>query len=169
MKISNIGIKEIPEFKAKQSVQTEATTAKKQDDVQISAEGKRTAYKANVTKVVADWLDETAYIREMLKRMDEAADKRKNDEFDKYAKCLKIAMRIMNGDKVPIKDVKYLAENQPEMYMKAQLLKRVNPEPKKYKSVLDDDDDKDSRTVLAPESEETTDLGGSAPNTPANL
>ncbi|NMA83174.1 MAG: hypothetical protein GX962_04840, partial [Epulopiscium sp.] len=54
---------------------------------------------------------------------------------------------IMNGDRVPRKDEKFLAEKQPQMYSNAVMLRREREYYKKYKSVLDDEDnnDKDSK------------------------
>ncbi len=63
------------------------------------------------------------------------------ESFDDFAKCMKIAARIMNGDFVPVKDHKFLSEKYPEIYEQAILMRRVNPEPKKYKSLVDDDED----------------------------
>ena len=47
-------------------------------------------------------------------------------------------MRIMNGDRVPMKDEQFLAETEPEMYANAIMLHRQNDDPKKFKSLLDD-------------------------------
>lgn len=52
-------------------------------------------------------------------------------------------MRIMNGDSVPNKDKAYLLEHYPQMYTNAELLKRKNDNPKKYKSLLEDDKEED--------------------------
>ena len=40
-------------------------------------------------------------------------------KFTDYGKLLKIAMRIMNGDKVPMTDRKKLAEEMPDLYKQA--------------------------------------------------
>lgn len=60
---------------------------------------------------------------------------------DEFLKCLEIARRIQAGHQVPEKDRKFLAEKQPEMFLRATLLRRVNPEPKKYSSLLSDDEE----------------------------
>ena len=60
-----------------------------------------------------------------------------------YGKLLKIAMRIMNGDKVPMTDRKKLAEEMPDLYKQAILMRRLdNDKPRKYKSEYEDDKDK---------------------------
>lgn len=52
-------------------------------------------------------------------------------------------MRIMNGDKVPMADRKKLAEEMPDLYKQAILMRRLdNDKPKKYKSEYEDDKDK---------------------------
>ncbi len=61
--------------------------------------------------------------------------------FDDFAKCLKIAMRIMNGDHVPLQDIRFLAEREPELLESAMLLRRHNEDPEKHDSVLDEEQD----------------------------
>lgn len=50
-----------------------------------------------------------------------------------------IATRIRNGDNVPNKDTRFLLENEPEMYLRAILFRQKNNNPKKYKSILEDE------------------------------
>lgn len=81
-----------------------------------------------------------AQLEAMRKQMEESEDNNNSSIMD-LAKCMKIARRIQNGDKVPLKDMKFLAEKYPELYKNSLLLKKHNPEPKKYKSVLDKEDE----------------------------
>lgn len=79
----------------------------------------------------------------------------KSSSFLDIAKCMKIARRIQNGDKVPLKDIKFLAKKEPKLYMMAMTFKRNdNPKPKKYKTVLDkkDSESDDSRMLSQTES-----------------
>lgn len=56
-------------------------------------------------------------------------------------KCLKIAMNIMKGKKVPPEDERYLMEHDPKGYKLAMAMKAlVKEEKKECKSVLDDED-----------------------------
>lgn len=71
--------------------------------------------------------------------------KKKRNKTVNMSKCFKIAARIGNGDKVPLKDIKFLRENAPELYKNALLFKKHNPEPKKYKSCLDKEDEMASK------------------------
>lgn len=84
-----------------------------------------------------------AQLEAMRKQMEESEDNNNSSVMD-FAKCMKIARRIQNGDKVPLKDMKFLAEKYPELYKNSLLLKKYNPEPKKYKSVLDKGDEESS-------------------------
>lgn len=85
------------------------------------------------------WLIE---LNMLIKKL--ADSKKKENKNVNMSKCYKIAARIGNGDKVPMKDMKFLRENAPELYKNALLFKKHNPEPKKYKSCLDKEDEKAS-------------------------
>ena len=81
---------------------------------------------------------------DMLEKQLEASKKEAEameDMYKAFAKCLKIASRISRGDIVPAKDMKYLAEHEPDLYKQAILLRMPNPKPKKHKSLLDDEDE----------------------------
>ncbi len=55
-------------------------------------------------------------------------------------KCRKIASRIMKGDKVPPQDEKYLMDNDPDGYKLALVCREPKEKPKKWESVLEDED-----------------------------
>lgn len=63
------------------------------------------------------------------------------DSFSTFSKCMTIAHRITKGDKVPLKDMKYLMENEPDLYKQAILMRQPNPKPKEHKSVLEEEDE----------------------------
>lgn len=64
-----------------------------------------------------------------------------SEQLDVQMKCLKIAMSIMKGKKVPPEDERYLMENDPNGYKLAMSMKSMVKEDKKEcKSVLDDED-----------------------------
>lgn len=86
-----------------------------------------------------------AQLEAMRKQMEESENNNNSSIMD-FAKCIKIARRIQNGDRVPLKDMKFLAEKYPELYKNSILLKKNNPEPKKYKSVLDKEDEESDKT-----------------------
>ncbi len=78
------------------------------------------------------------------------------DSFSTFSKCMTIAHRITKGDKVPLKDMKYLMEHEPDLYKQAILMRQPNPKPKEHKSVLEEEDEQVS-------SEEYSQGGGEAP------
>lgn len=72
--------------------------------------------------------------------------KASNDDENPYTielKCLLISLRIISGDEVPQKDKSFLMEHKPEMYGNAILLRRINKDPKKYKSLIGDEGEND--------------------------
>ena len=64
-----------------------------------------------------------------------------SEQLDTQMKCLKIAMNIMKGKKVPPEDERYLMEHDPVGYKLAIAMKSMTKEDKKEcESVLDDED-----------------------------
>ena len=64
-----------------------------------------------------------------------------SEQLDTQMKCLKIAMNMMKGKKVPPEDERYLMEHDPEGYKLAIAMKSMTKEDKKEcESVLDDED-----------------------------
>lgn len=71
--------------------------------------------------------------------------------------CQKIAASIMKGDKVPLEDLKFLMENDPDGYRLAMAMRRHKEDPEEMDSVLEDEENRDSSAG------ETGD-GGEAPS-----
>ena len=61
-----------------------------------------------------------------------------------WAKCIRIAMRIVQGDNVTLKDDKFLAENEPELHMRAWMMRVPKDDPEDHESLLDDEEEKDA-------------------------
>lgn len=81
-----------------------------------------------------------------------------SEQLDVQMKCLKIAMNIMKGKKVPPEDERYLMEHDPEGYKLAMAMKSMVKEDKEEcESVLDDEDREGGGT------DETSEAEGSAP------
>lgn len=93
-------------------------------------------------------------LQRFLDSLNQEDDDDKNSSFLDIAKCMKIARRIQNGDKVPLKDIKFLAKKEPKLYMMAMTFKRNdNPKPKKYKTVLDKNDTNSDDTSMLSQTE----------------
>ena len=74
--------------------------------------------------------------------------------------CQKIAASIMKGDKVPLEDLRFLMENDPDGYRLAMALRRHKEDPEEVDSVLEDEENRDG-------SGGETDGGGEDPSVEA--
>lgn len=111
----------------------------------ISAEDAHAEEKTRLEQLREQKKQEYDNAMQQLEQMREAEkqSEKSGKKFTDYGKLLKIAMRIMNGDKVPMADRKKLAEEMPDLYKQATLMRRTdNDKPKKYKSEYEDDKDK---------------------------
>ncbi|USF26738.1 hypothetical protein N510_001670 [Firmicutes bacterium ASF500] len=92
----------------------------------------------------------------MLDYMETEEDKldAMSEQLDVQMKCLKIAMNIMKGKKVPPEDERYLMENDPEGYKLAISMREPPKEDEEEcESVLKDEDKKSGETSDASEAE----------------
>lgn len=115
-----------------------STQAPIDDTISISEEAKALFAKDKKKK----FLGINNYTQEELDAMLEQLRNSKDDTNNPMKiqlQCLKIAMRIISGDNVPIKDRAFLAEHEPAMYGRATLLRRQKDDPKDHKSILDDE------------------------------
>lgn len=117
------------------------------DTVSISVEAKDLLAKDESLVNMNERLEE---FKEMMKQLRESSNGKK--PYIDRIKCLQIAMRIMNGDKVPNKDMFFLAENEPAMYANALLLRKQNDKPKEYDSILEDEKDNATTDLSSPAS-----------------
>lgn len=87
--------------------------------------------------------DENNRYLHLFKQLEDA--KKQGDSaakaYEVLRKCMVIAMRIISGDKVPAEDYRFLAENEPEMYSKAIMLRRIKEDPEEYDRLSEDEDE----------------------------
>ncbi len=85
-------------------------------------------------------------LKKMLEEQLESSENTK-DDFMELAKIMEIVRRIANGDKVPAKDEKKLLEYNSKLYMAAKSAAslRHNKNPKKYKSLYEDEEEKQNQ------------------------
>lgn len=103
--------------------------------------------------------------KSMLEKELENSDKQADaigDSIETFSKCMKIASRIAKGDIVPPKDLKYLAEHEPDLYKQAIIMRVPNDKPKKHKSIVEDEDEKADSTQESGESGEASSEGETA-------
>lgn len=90
-------------------------------------------------------------------------EKAGEEGWEDFGRCLKIAASIAAGDNVPQKDMKFLQEHEPELFMKAMLLRRPKEDPEDCDSVLEDEEDSDDSgagSAKISESGTSVDMGG---------
>lgn len=130
----------------RQTAQNKTDADKKQKAQEsITSEDAHTEEKTRLEQLREQKKQEYDSAMQQLEQMREAEKQaeKSGKKFTDYGKLLKIAMRIMNGDKVPMADRKKLAEEMPDLYKQAILMRRLdNDKPKKYKSEYEDDKDK---------------------------
>ena len=84
-----------------------------------------------------------------------------SEEMDVQMKCLKIAMNIMKGKKVPPEDERYLMEHDPEGYKLAIAMRSMEREDdEECESVLKDEDKRSGGSTEAGESTPAEDVSG---------
>ena len=111
------------------------------DKVFISDEAKKLLDEEElIKKYITE--NETEMFKDMLKQIKESSN-RSNNPYSAMIKCIQISTRIINGDKVPIKDEQFLMENEPKMYTSAIMLRQHKESPKKHDSLLEDEKEKD--------------------------
>ena len=96
----------------------------------------------------SDAIDMQTKLDEIRKRHQELRDglKRAQDLGEGMSKawkekilCLKIAMRIMSGDKVPLEDRRFLMEKDPELYRQAISLRHEKKDQKEYERLSENE------------------------------
>ncbi len=100
-------------------------------------------------------------MEEQLKREAEAAKKRMEAEQEALKiqmTCLKIAGRIIAGDKVPTKDHQYLVKHDSKLYGKALMMRVIKEEPKEYKQLSEEEERNNPLSKSSTNSEVTSDM-----------
>lgn len=113
----------------------------------VQQEEQTTALQKLQEKRKADYDNAMTQLEQMREQKEKGNTE--GDMMRDYGKLLKIAMRIMNGDYVPISDKKKLAEAMPDLYKQAEMMKRTdNDDPKKYKKEFEDEEERDVQEKL---------------------
>lgn len=136
-----------------------------EDSIIISIDGKNKAEEEqNRSQEMQDLMRQLENSREQAKAMGEDMKIR--------MKCLEIAMSIMSGDKVPLKDERYLAKHDLGLYAKALMMRVEKEKPKKLDSILEDEEDNsdsggDGSVKATVEQMETSEIQAEAPSDPS--
>ena len=136
------GINNVPVFTPVykyQSKQAREDAAKALEEKAAKEAEKEKQEEADRKAALAQKQNELSMLEQQLENSKEQGEAAA-DSFETFSKCLTIAQRITRGDKVPLKDMKYLMEHEPDLYKQAILMRQPNSKPKEYDSVLDEDD-----------------------------
>lgn len=76
------------------------------------------------------------------------SDAAMKDSIKVRSKCMVIAARLAAGDKVPMKDERYLQKNDPDMYAQAMKVRIPKKDPKEYDSILEDEDEENQEGTI---------------------
>ncbi len=133
------GIDKIPVFTPVFKPQSKQDALKAAEEKAAREAEKKAQEEAERKQELARRESELSMLEMQLKSSDEQAEAAA-DSFEAFSKCLTIAQRITRGDKVPMQDIKYLMENEPDLYKQAIMMRQPNSKPKEYDTVLDEDD-----------------------------
>lgn len=74
--------------------------------------------------------------KEEAKTQAEAIGEALSEAMEVMELCAKIAARIRKGDQVPQKDLRYLIQHDPNLYLMATIMQEANDDPRKWDSLL---------------------------------
>lgn len=120
------------------------TSSSRTDSVEISQSGYDYLAQAHNTSGVEKYSQ--SELERMLEQSKQSADATAEGISVKM-KCLRISVQIMNGHKVTDKDKKFLIENDSDLYMKAEMLRRKNQHAKKIKQISPDEEEDEKTDV----------------------
>ena len=99
-------------------------------------------------RMVIDQMLEKMRAESVARRQEFLAKLAQKDEdddkpYDVFGKCLDIARRIMRGEKVSAEDMRFLAQNSPELLFQALLLRQEKTDRDENSDLPEDDDSPD--------------------------
>lgn len=140
-------------LKTPKSKEEEAEEAKRLLEQQKAAEAEQERLRKEEEKQKKlERENELSMLNEQLESAKEQAESIA-DSFADLGKCLTIALRITRGDNVPMKDMKFLSEHEPDMFKQAIMMRQPKSDPEDCDSVLEDDDTESESYVSEPETD----------------
>lgn len=142
-KINKIGIKEDIFYAQRNKNQMKApfeSSEYKEDinnDIATISKEAKALFREEKGLILGD--EKIIEFKEVLRALKASSD-HKNLPLSILTKCIQIAARIVKGDIIPNKDMQFLAENEPKLYSSAILLRQQNDKPKRYDSLLEDEE-----------------------------
>lgn len=108
----------------------------------ITSKTQKLSSEEKAKQIKEDFEKKLKEIKAIERQLEECSKKsqQEKDAMEIHIKCLKIALRIMTGNIVPLKDHKFLAKNDPVLYGKSILMRIPKEKPIKYKAVTKNKD-----------------------------
>lgn len=125
----------LPKSNQKAKTNANPTTVGEAANITISKEAQKLLDQEEKANKMMGYYKE---LREGLINADKAAEGA-HEPFDDMLKCIKISMRIVNGDIVPMQDEKFLAEKNPKLYSMSMNMRRIKIDPEEFESILDEE------------------------------
>lgn len=121
----------VPETPARQVRSCAGAPARAADQLDLSSQAQ--AFLRRQSQVAA--VQRAALIPIQQSQEDFSSDAL-SEAMEQLKLCAKIAARIRAGDKVPLKDLRYLMKHDARLYMMAMAMRLPNEDPKKWDSAL---------------------------------
>ena len=117
--------------------------AKREEEAQKKAEALKEREKLQKEKEAQEKKAKQQELESLNQQLESAKEQADaiGDSFKDTSKCLLIAMRITRGDIVPLKDMKFLMDHEPDLYKQAIMLRQPKDDPEECDSVLEEDDE----------------------------
>ena len=129
----------------KQSKELEKSKSNNCDIVEISSKQEKTVIDDDVSYITSlkEFIKNNSKSSALAEIIKNTSTPKKDEPSPEEIRriCMKIAARIRKGDKVPIKDLRYLLKKDPQLYQMAMINKQPNDNPKKWKQLSPDEDD----------------------------
>ena len=92
-------------------------------------------------------IEQMKYEQQKIKQAEESM-RAAQEEAKVLTTCLEISRRIINGDKVPQKDHKYLMEHNMELYAKSIMMRRHKEDPREYDQLSEDEESNTPQSAM---------------------
>ena len=85
-------------------------------------------------------INDAGYYQQMAE-VERQRSKEGTDSARVMSKCMLIASRLTSGDKVPLKDERFLQKHDMKLYLQAMKMRIPKQEPKEWDSITDDEEE----------------------------
>lgn len=137
LKKRKLSAEEMPKQKTDQQ---DAVRYETQEDVTLTISQEAKEQKLKKQQEREAWLKQEQEQFQAMAEQEKESSEQRGEALKKQMKCLRIAMNIVSGDRVPPEDEAYLLKNDPELYNKSMSMRMPKKDPEECDSVLEDED-----------------------------